>query len=215
MIISSPRRQRLVGGAAGTNFSGAIGITGPAGTGADGNGAFQSAGFNLVGRIAGLAGVVNQFNGDLSGTDRQPLNPQLASLQWNGGPTETLALLLGSPAINAGDDNLLGAPNNLSQDQCGNPRKSGQHVDIGAFEHNGLSNGRVLSPWLSAEGLTGDGFQFWFNGATGKSYSVWGSTDLLNWTQLGSAKEFSPGWFGYQDANAMNLRHQNYPIRYP
>ena len=52
-------------------------------------------------------------------------------LQPNGGPTETIALLPGSPAINTGD-NLLG----LSDDQRGPgfPREVNGQADIGAFE---------------------------------------------------------------------------------
>jgi len=47
-----------------------------------------------------------------------------------------MALLGGSPAIDAGDDSVLGAPLFLTTDQRGPgfARKSGSHVDIGAFE---------------------------------------------------------------------------------
>ena len=63
-------------------------------------------------------------------------DPKLGSLQNNGGPTFTQALLPGSPAIDAGDDSVVGSPFNLTTDQRGPgfPRKSGLHVDIGAFE---------------------------------------------------------------------------------
>jgi hypothetical protein len=62
--------------------------------------------------------------------------PQLGPLQNNGGPTETHALLAGSPAIDAGNpacrDNL-GAL--LTSDQRGFPRgANGDPCDIGAFE---------------------------------------------------------------------------------
>jgi predicted outer membrane repeat protein len=63
-------------------------------------------------------------------------NPMLGVLKNNGGPTQTMALLSGSPAIDAGDDSVLGPPVSLTTDQrgLGFPRKSGLHVDIGAFE---------------------------------------------------------------------------------
>jgi hypothetical protein len=63
-------------------------------------------------------------------------NPKLGPLQNNGGPTFSQALLSGSPAIDAGDDSVLGPPLTLTTDQRGPgfPRKSGLHVDIGAFE---------------------------------------------------------------------------------
>ena len=66
---------------------------------------------------------------DLSNAD-----PRLGPLQDNGGPTFTHALLPGSPAIDGGDDSVLGPPYNLTTDQRGEPRLQGAHVDIGAFE---------------------------------------------------------------------------------
>ena len=50
-------------------------------------------------------------------------------LQDNGGPTETIALVSGSPAIDAGSN-----PDNLITDQRGADRDDGNGVDIGAFE---------------------------------------------------------------------------------
>ena len=63
-------------------------------------------------------------------------DPKLGPLASNGGPTFTQALLAGSPAIDAGDDSVLGNPFNLTTDQrgVGFPRKVGAHVDIGAYE---------------------------------------------------------------------------------
>jgi hypothetical protein len=57
----------------------------------------------------------------------------LGPLAANGGPTETMALLTGSAAIDAGEAacvDALGAP--LTEDQRGDPR--GTPCDIGAFE---------------------------------------------------------------------------------
>jgi len=45
-----------------------------------------------------------------------------------------MALLAGSPALDAGNDGLLNPPYELATDQRGFPRKVGSHVDIGAFE---------------------------------------------------------------------------------
>jgi hypothetical protein len=41
-------------------------------------------------------------------TDLLNVNPLLGPLQDNGGPTKTMALLAGSPALNAGDPAQLG-----------------------------------------------------------------------------------------------------------
>jgi hypothetical protein len=54
-------------------------------------------------------------------------------LKFNGGPTQTIALLAGSPAYEAGDNAVV---NTLTSDQrgAGFVRKFGNRVDIGAFE---------------------------------------------------------------------------------
>ena len=55
----------------------------------------------------------------------------LAPLGNYGGPTQTMPLLPGSPAIDAGDDSVT---NFLATDQRGFPRVAGSAVDIGACE---------------------------------------------------------------------------------
>ncbi|HZF11400.1 MAG TPA: choice-of-anchor Q domain-containing protein [Thermoanaerobaculia bacterium] len=62
--------------------------------------------------------------GDLSGID-----PLLAPLADNGGPTDTQAPLAGSPVIDAGND--AACP---TADQRGVPRPQGAACDIGAYE---------------------------------------------------------------------------------
>ena len=75
-------------------------------------------------------------------------NPKLGPLQNNGGPTFTHALLTGSPAIDAGDDAVLGNPFDLVTDQRGEgfPRKSCAHVDIGAYEFAAGSPPTITCP---------------------------------------------------------------------
>jgi CSLREA domain-containing protein len=63
-------------------------------------------------------------NGSLSNTD-----PLLGALVNNGGHTKTMALLSGSPAIDAGND-----ANCPATDQRGGARPQGSHCDIGAYE---------------------------------------------------------------------------------
>jgi parallel beta-helix repeat protein len=93
--------------------------------GPDAYGPFTSQGHNLIGDASGSSGWVAS---DLQGRD-----PLLGPLQDNGGGTSTMALLPGSPAIDAGDDVINGSPY-FTTDQRGRPRLSGAHVDIGAFE---------------------------------------------------------------------------------
>ncbi|MBL8134457.1 MAG: CSLREA domain-containing protein [Anaerolineae bacterium] len=65
-------------------------------------------------------------------------NPQLGALADNGGPTQTMALLIGSPALDSGINGSAvdHAGVTLSTDQrgAGFPRIFGGLVDIGAFE---------------------------------------------------------------------------------
>ena len=100
---------------------------------------------NLLGRNDGCSGLTNGVNADQVGTSAAPINPQLGSLQNNGGPTETMELLSGSPAIDNGDDSLFGPPPGLLHDQRGYPRKIGAHVDIGAFEYEFGDRLRIIS----------------------------------------------------------------------
>jgi parallel beta-helix repeat protein len=69
----------------------------------------------------------NLVGGPLHGV----IDPKLGSLADNGGPTETCALLAGSPAIDMGSN-----PVSLAYDQRGEgyPRVLGAQADIGAFE---------------------------------------------------------------------------------
>jgi hypothetical protein len=69
-------------------------------------------------------------NGNLVGSKSAPIDPLLGPLANNGGPTETMALLSGSPAIDAGT--AAGAP---ATDQRGEAR--GTPPDIGAYEDVG------------------------------------------------------------------------------
>ena len=67
------------------------------------------------------------LNGSMSNT-----NPRLGALKNNGGSTQTMALLLGSPAI---DGVTYNAPNGCpSTDQRGTIRPIGARCDIGAYE---------------------------------------------------------------------------------
>ena len=67
-----------------------------------------------------------------------PIDAKLGPLQDNGGPTKTMALLSGSPAINAGS--CVDANGNpLLVDQRGFPRPQVTGCDIGAYEQQPLS----------------------------------------------------------------------------
>ncbi len=71
----------------------------PTEDGPDAFGTVTSLGHNLIGKTDGSSGWVAS---DLTGTVASPLDPLLAPLGNYGGPTQTMALLPGSPAIDAG-----------------------------------------------------------------------------------------------------------------
>jgi predicted outer membrane repeat protein len=103
-----------------------------ASTGPDIYGAVATADHNLVGNATGSSGIVNGVNGNIVGGNGKPvINALLGPLQNNGGPTQTMALLAGSPAI--GHANNAKAP---ATDQRGFTRidEPGETTDIGAFE---------------------------------------------------------------------------------
>jgi hypothetical protein len=90
--------------------------------------------FNLIG-TGGAGGLTNGVSGNQVGV----VNPGLGTLADNGGPTQTIALLAGSPAINAGSNALAvdpttGKPLTTDQRGAGFPRIVGGTVDIGAYE---------------------------------------------------------------------------------
>ncbi len=97
----------------------------------DVSGTILIAGYNLIGATNGSSGWLAS---NLMGSTNAPLNPLLGPLQDNGGPTPTMALLTGSPAIDAGDDVVLTSSPFVIFDQRGQSRQIGAHVDIGAYE---------------------------------------------------------------------------------
>ena len=100
-----------------TNIAGVTNIA----VGLNGNGSFTDAGYNLSSDSS-----VALSNNGLLNTD-----PQLLALTTNGGPTQTMAFGLNSPAINRGDTNTGSF---LAVDQRGQPRVQGGRSDIGAYE---------------------------------------------------------------------------------
>ena len=90
--------------------------------------------YNLIG-TGGSGGLVNGVNGNLVGIANPGLDPN--GLQDNGGPTQTIALLTTSPAIDAGSNALAVDPSTgqpLAYDQRGPgyPRIVNGTVDIGS-----------------------------------------------------------------------------------
>ena len=76
-------------------------------SGPDGNITFVSNGNNLIGNTSGSTGWVAS---DLTGTSGATKDPLLAPLGNFGGPTQTMALLAGSPALGAAQPRAVSPP---------------------------------------------------------------------------------------------------------
>lgn len=106
-----------------TIVAGNMGTTAP-----DISGTVTSQGHNLIGNTSGAAGFV------ASDLQNVPSGLDLGGLKNNGGPTQTIALLPGSPAIDAATP-VVGS----TTDQRGIARPQGIGPDIGAFESRGFT----------------------------------------------------------------------------
>jgi hypothetical protein len=138
--VVSISNSTIVGNIAarGSGISGPIGrlqnsILANSGVGGNCYGTVSSNGYNLS------SDNTCNFNGpgDLNNTD-----PKLGTFGYNGGPTQTIPLLSGSPAIDAGNPGGCtdGQGNLLMTDQRGMPRPDPGDpggCDIGAYESQG------------------------------------------------------------------------------
>lgn len=128
---------------------------GTVGSNPDASGTFASQGFNLIGKRDGTSTSFTTDPTDQTGTVAAPRDPKFETdsngrplLKNNGGPTLTIALLFGSPAIDKGTSQCLtcGSTGVLTTDQRGTgfqrtfndpaipPATGGDNTDIGAFE---------------------------------------------------------------------------------
>jgi hypothetical protein len=94
---------------------------------------------SLIETICSTCSISVAGSGNLIAVD-----PMLATLAFNGGPTQTQALMTNSPAINAGSN-----PLGLATDQRGGgyPRVVGGTADMGAYELNAFPCGSGSYPF--------------------------------------------------------------------
>ena len=166
-------------------------------------------------------GIVTSGGGNISA------DPHFGPLQNNGGPTQTMALLPGSPCIDAGTS--IGAP---ATDQRGAARVG--PTDIGAYEYAGTfspfghthllwnnSDARVMLWSVAQDGsFTLNGFgpytdnapgNVWHatavaTGADGVSHLLWNNTDgrVMLWTVDDSGSFTLAGYGPYTDNAPQN-----------
>jgi hypothetical protein len=132
-------------------------------------------GGNCIGSLTDLGhnmssdGTCNFTNtGSMNNTD-----PKVGPLADNGGPAPTIALLPGSPAIDAGD--TAAAP---LTDQRGFPRPAGSAADIGAFEYGSMLP--VLSIARSGASL----FDILAQGNSNQWCRLLASSNLSSWVPI-------------------------------
>ncbi len=134
-------------------------------SGASDIGGNASGTYNLIG-TGGSGGLANGVDGNIVGV----ANPLLAPLDNYGGPTQTIALLAGSPALGAGVIvDYPGTTTPITTDQRGLPLDS-PNPDIGAFQNQGspllgltfsVSNQSITygTPSVTISGTLADGAQ--------------------------------------------------------
>jgi hypothetical protein len=153
--------QGCVGGVAGISNAGGLvvvrnsliaenvtplsgGHCGGTATSSDCGGTLTSQGYNLI-QDSSHCTTAGDAIGDMVGVD-----PHLGPLQDNGGPTQTQALLTGSPAIDAGNPDGCVDLNGdaLTTDQRGASRVVGgdARCDIGAYEAGVASRSGATAP---------------------------------------------------------------------
>jgi hypothetical protein len=142
------------------------------------DGGVTSKGYNLIGYSTGGSGF--------AASDLLNVDPQLGSLQNNGGPTQTMALPADSPAVNAGDPSDNTNPNTPAYDQRGPgfPRIFDGRIDIGTFEVQNLS-GLAVSGFpaiITAGATTGNSFTVTARNADGSTDTAYTDTITLSST---------------------------------
>jgi hypothetical protein len=116
-------------------------------------------------------------------------NPMLGRLADNGGPTLTMALLPGSPALDA-------IPADFPPvDQRGLSRPQGPAADIGAFERLKSATNITLGITL----LPGKSVNIQLAGPPEGSYSVEASSDPVHWDPIFLGVAGADGWLELMD----------------
>jgi hypothetical protein len=179
------------------------GIPGSPGLGGVGSGAVKTIGGKLINTIlaanlpgGNATGTVIDLGHNLSSdatcafTNVGSLNnsdPKLGPLANNGGPTLTMSLLRGSPAVDAGDDAVA-----LAEDQRGLPRPIGSATDIGAFEYGSPA-------FLTLVPNVAGGLDLTVIGQRWQTCKVMASETLLNWQPVSTNQFGADGTLIFHD----------------
>ena len=211
----------LAGNLAGAGFTvkNSIVANSPGGPNCDFSGAIISDGYNL----ADDASCAFSGPGSLNST---PAGLDPSGLQNNGGPTQTIALLAASPAVDAIPLSACtdAAGNPITTDQRGIPRPQDQACDIGAYQHlpitgpapssgttcNGAYNGTFNGNLFVSAGQT----CIFFSGqVTGNVQQIGGSLVLFQSRVGGNVQVNGKSTFSIGPGSAINgnLQIQDVP----
>ncbi len=163
-------------------------------------------GFNLI-RTTTNFSINGPQGNNINGQD-----PLLGPLQDNGGPTYTLELLNGSPAINTGADGVL-LNSFITTDQRGYPRKINAHVDMGAFEYEFAGRLRIIST-----SRNGSNVVVTFQALQGVTYRLLRKLSITDptWQTISGVADLTAASTGpalITDPNAMSLGKAFYQIQ--
>ena len=121
-----------------------------------------------------------------SGTSMNNTQPQLGTLASNGGPTQTMALPAGSPAVNAIPASTPGCTG--TTDQRGTTRPQGSGCDVGAYElivTSGDTQPPTVPTGLAVTGVTAHSVSLSWNAST-DNVGVTGYTVYRNGSSVGT-----------------------------
>jgi chitodextrinase len=171
---------------------------GQGGPNCGGGQAVTDAGYNVdTGSTCGFSAAKHS----LSGT-----NPKLGPLATNGGPTQTMALPLGSPAVDAIPASTSGCTG--STDQRGTVRPQGTGCDIGAYELVQSGSGTPSVPTgLQVTGTTSSSVSLSWTASSG---GPTGYTVYRNGTAVGTTG--GPNATTYTDVTVSPVTTYSYTV---
>ena len=183
----------------GAAFGGTNGVAGPGNFPASNGNPGQAKGANVANSQSGVLVLINSIfaapisgnntfgtfadggynlspgsDPDFGGTSQQNTDPKLGPLAMNGGPTPTMALLPGSPAID-----FIPAELTPPTDQRGFPRPVNGAGDVGSFEFGAVAHVAIVN--LSLNRSTAGMVQLSAQDTPGFNYSLQASTNLVDW----------------------------------
>jgi len=130
------------------------------------------------------------------GTGNLDADPLLGTLKNNGGFTQTMELMPGSPAIDAGDD--ASCP---SKDQRGVSRPQGAHCDMGAYEYKASTS--TLPPYLKSRAIIPTSL-------ITQSGSTTGSLDSLGLLQQNGLGDTPDAYVTFQTPGSIYTGYQSF-----